>query len=46
MKRFNYIIILLVVCMPFFSVAQEKGKPEAMKKAPKTYEAFFKKDIP
>lgn len=45
MKRFNYIIMLLVVCMPFFSVAQEKGKPEAVKKTPKTYEAFFKKDI-
>lgn len=30
--------------MPFFSVAQEK-KPGAMKKAPKSYEAFFKKDI-
>ena len=44
MKRFSYIIILLAVCMPFFTVAQEK-KPEVVKKAPKTYEAFFKKDI-
>ncbi|WP_040371201.1 zinc-dependent metalloprotease [Butyricimonas synergistica] len=44
MKRCSYIIVLLAVCMPFFSVAQEK-KPGAMKKAPKSYEAFFKKDI-
>lgn len=44
MNRFNYIIILLAICMPFFSVAQGK-KTEVAKKAPKTYEAFFKKDI-
>lgn len=44
MKRCSYIIVLLAVCMPFFSVAQEK-KSGAMKKAPKSYEAFFKKDI-
>ena len=45
MNRYNYIIILLVVCMPFFSLAQEKEKPGARKKAPMTYEAFFKKEM-
>ena len=31
--------------MPFFSLAQEKEKPGARKKAPMTYEAFFKKEM-